>query len=46
VKRLLGIRGARLDSRNKKNESALGVAYQLHHRRIIQMLIDEGAANQ
>jgi ankyrin repeat protein len=46
VKRLLGIRGARLDARNKKNESALGVAYQLHHRRISQMLIDEGATHQ
>ena len=45
VKRLLGIRGARLDARNKKNESALGVAYQLHHRRIIQILVHEGAVN-
>jgi ankyrin repeat protein len=45
VKRLLGIRGARLDARNKKNESALGVAYQLHHRRIIQILVDGGAVN-
>lgn len=46
VKRLLGIRGARLDARNKQNESALGSAYQLHHRRIIQILVDEGEASQ
>ncbi|KAJ5938502.1 hypothetical protein N7466_001636 [Penicillium verhagenii] len=46
VKRLLGIRGARLDARNKKNQSALEVACQLDHRRIIQILVDEGAANQ
>lgn len=46
VKRLLGIRGTRLDARNKKNESALGVAYQLRHRRIIEILIDEGATHQ
>lgn len=46
VERLLGIRGARLDARNKQNESALGVACQLHHRHIIQILVDAGAANQ
>ncbi|KAJ5799022.1 uncharacterized protein N7503_006527 [Penicillium pulvis] len=46
VKRLLGIRGARLDARNKQNESALEVACQLHHRGVMQILVEAGAANK
>ncbi|KAJ5556540.1 hypothetical protein N7494_000455 [Penicillium frequentans] len=45
IKRLLEIRGARLDARNQKNESALEVAHQLYHRRISQILVDVGATN-
>ncbi|KAJ5938351.1 hypothetical protein N7466_001485 [Penicillium verhagenii] len=46
VKRLLRTGELHLDAKSKKNESALEVAYQLHHRRIIQILVDAGAANQ